>query len=296
MEPKWPKGKIKLSVIMISLNEEENMPDVLENLKGWADEVFLIDSYSNDKTIDIALSYGVNVVQKKFISFGDQWNFAATKMPTRNEWVMKIDPDERLTQDLKDNITKIINSSSDKYNGFEFVRNLWFMGKPLNVKQKVTRLWRNGKCKFSKVLVNEHPIIDGVIGFIPGELEHLDSINLHHWFSKQNNYSTLESINTFNNNELAADPDFFGNSLERRMWLKKKYSRFPMRHIIYFLYCYFYLGAFMSGRVGFIWAKLRVQVFKMREYKLIEMRWSKAAYKTDTKARDLLPDSRVKQY
>lgn len=93
-----------LAVIMISLNEAHNMEAVLENLNGFAREVFLLDSFSSDATVDIALAGGVHVVQRRFRGFGDQWNFALNHMPVTAPWVMKLDPDERLTDELKTSI------------------------------------------------------------------------------------------------------------------------------------------------------------------------------------------------
>ncbi len=72
----WQSGNVPVAVIMISLNEAHNMKGVVQNLKGWAQEVFLVDSYSSDGTVDIALGHGVSVVQRRFRGFGDQWNFA----------------------------------------------------------------------------------------------------------------------------------------------------------------------------------------------------------------------------
>ncbi len=89
---------------MISLNEAHNMEAVLQNLAGWAQEVFLVDSYSADDTIDIALKHGVQVVQRRFRGFGDQWNFALQELPITAPWTMKLDPDERLTDELKASI------------------------------------------------------------------------------------------------------------------------------------------------------------------------------------------------
>ena len=100
----WKKGPVPIAVVMISLNEGHNIKDVCENLSGWAQEVFLVDSYSKDNTIEIALSYGINVVQRKFRGFGDQWNFALNELPIESPWVMKLDPDERLSEELKNNI------------------------------------------------------------------------------------------------------------------------------------------------------------------------------------------------
>ena len=288
----WESGKVPISIIMISLNEGHNLNEVLDNLEGWADEVFLLDSYSYDETIDIALNRGINVYQRRFKSFGDQWNFAVNKLPVTNNWVMKIDPDERISDELKKNIEKEIKR--DDIEGINFQRRLWFMGKPLNVKQNILRIWRHGKCSFTDVLVNEHPIVEGKQTFIKGDLEHFDSPNLHHWQDKQNNYSTSESLSRFNNTELGVKPNLFGNSLEKRMWLKSIFIHIPLRHMIYFLYCYLFLGGIFSGKAGLIWSSLRVQVFKMREYKYIEMEWSNKAYDIPKKP-SLYPDNRVKQ-
>ena len=104
----WEKGSVPIAVVMISLNEGHNLKDVCENLNGWAQEVFLVDSYSKDDTIDIALNYGINTVQRRFRGFGDQWNFALNELPIKSPWVMKLDPDERLTEELKDNISEMI--------------------------------------------------------------------------------------------------------------------------------------------------------------------------------------------
>ena len=102
----WQPGVAPVAVVMISLNEAHNMEAVLENLKGWAQEVFLVDSYSQDETVDIALRYGVHVVQRSFRGFGDQWNFALRELPITAPWTMKLDPDERLSDELKANIAQ----------------------------------------------------------------------------------------------------------------------------------------------------------------------------------------------
>ena len=113
----WEPGIAPVAVVMISLNEEHNLEEVFKNLKGWAQEVFLVDSYSKDKTIDIALKHGVNVVQRKFKNFGDQWNFALT-LPISAQWTMKLDPDERISKELKSSIIQATKDSG--INGIEF--------------------------------------------------------------------------------------------------------------------------------------------------------------------------------
>ena len=266
----WKTGSVPIAVVMISLNEGHNLKDVCENLNGWAQEVFLVDSYSKDDTIDIALNYGINTVQRRFRGFGDQWNFALNDLPIQSPWVMKLDPDERLTEELKNNISQMINNN--QYDAFCIKRRLWFMGKQMPVYQKLIRVWRNGSCRFSDVLVNEHPIIEGIVKYIVGDLEHHDSPNLDHWLEKQNRYTTSEAISTYQKKPLSDKEILFGTSIQRRMWLKKNFYKFPFRYFLLFLYHFLYQGAYRAGREGYIWSRLRTDVMRLVDYKYTEMK------------------------
>lgn len=82
---------------MITLNEAHNMQACLDNLSGFADEIFVVDSFSTDDTAEIARNFGAQIVEREFAGFGDQWNFAVTCLPVQSTWMMKLDPDERLT-------------------------------------------------------------------------------------------------------------------------------------------------------------------------------------------------------
>src|ERR1044071_4850288 len=97
-------GPVPVAIVMISANEAHNMESVLANIAGWAQEVHLVDSYSTDDTVSIAQRNGVHVVQRHFQGCGDQWNFAVTMLPIKAPWTMKLDPDERITPELKSNI------------------------------------------------------------------------------------------------------------------------------------------------------------------------------------------------
>ena len=266
----WKAGSVPIAVVMISLNEGHNLKDVCENLNGWAQEVFLVDSYSKDDTIDIALNYGINTVQRRFRGFGDQWNFALNELPIQSPWVMKLDPDERLTEELKNNISQMINNN--QYDAFCIKRRLWFMGKQMPVYQKLIRIWRNGSCRFSNVLVNEHPIIEGIVKYVVGDLEHHDSPNLDHWLEKQNRYTTSEAIIAYQKKPLSDKEILFGTSIQRRMWLKKNYYKFPFRYFLLFLYHFLYQGAYRAGREGYIWSRLRTDVMRLVDYKYTEMK------------------------
>ncbi|WP_416137211.1 glycosyltransferase family 2 protein [Halomonas sp. HK25] len=289
----WSPGIAPVAVVMISLNEAHNMEDVLENLRGWAQEVFLVDSYSADDTVDIALSYGVHTVQRKFCGFGDQWNFAISELPITAPWTMKLDPDERLTDELKDNIIKKI-SNFDSI-GVSFERRLWFMGSPLPIKQEIVRVWRTGLCRFTDVAVNEHPLVDGLVSRIYGYLEHLDSPNLQHWLEKQNRYSTAEAVGRFNNAPYAVKPRLLGSPLARRMWFKKHFFLIPFRYFLVYVINLARVKPWQSGYAGFAWARQRVWVRRVIEDKYKEMLFTGRAVPLPEP--DVgIPDSRVKQY
>ncbi len=276
----WEPGSAPIAVVMISLNEGHNMAAVLENLSGFAAEVFLVDSYSSDETVDVARAHGVHVVQRPFKGFGDQWNFAMRELPVTAPWTMKLDPDERLTDELKQDIIRFINA--DTADAFTLRRRLWFMGRPLAVTQVILRGWRSGRCRFSDVLVNEHPLVEGRVGAVSGDLEHHDSPDLHHWFEKQNRYSTAEALAAFRKLPMAAQPKLLGSALERRMWLKARMTRMPLRSFIVFMHCYLWQGAWRAGKVGYIWSRLRADVYRMRALKLFEMQLAERQKRSKT--------------
>jgi glycosyltransferase involved in cell wall biosynthesis len=289
----WQPGTAPVAVVMISLNEAHNLEAVLQNLKGWAQQVFLVDSCSADETVNIALRHGVHVVQRRFKGFGDQWNFALNELPITAPWTMKLDPDERLTDELKASIqSQIVKGGHD---GLIIRRRLWFMGAVLPVHQPILRLWRTGRCRFTDVAVNEHPLVEGRLTHTVGNLEHHDSPDLDHWVVKQNRYSTTEAASQFEGRALAIPPRLFGNALERQMWLKRNFWKMPGRYTALFLYHLLFIGAWRAGRVGWLWARLRTEVYRMWEYKRFEMeRLGRVPVQIPAHAGS--PDGRVRQY
>lgn len=268
----WRPGTAPIAVVMISYNEAHTIAAAVETVAGWAQEIFLVDSYSTDETVDVALSLGVRVVQRPFTGFGNQWDYAVRKLPITAPWTMKLDPDERLTPELKASIEQAV--AAGETDGLLLSRRLWFMGRPLAVRQTILRVWRTGRCRFEDVAVNEHPIVDGTIATVSGDLDHHDSPSLHDWFAKQNRYTTAEAIAAVRKDTLSARPRLGGSALERRMWLKRLYWKMPLRHAAMYLYCLLGQGAWRSGRVGLVWARNRVAVYRMIEDKVLEMTWT----------------------
>ncbi len=289
----WARGPVPVTVVLITLNEAHNLRRVFENLKGWAHSVLVVDSYSQDSTVDICLEFGVQVIQRKFDGFGHQWNFAIQDKFISAPWTMKLDPDEIITDGLKLSIQNAIYKN--KADALFVKRQLFFMSSSLPVIQSILRVWKTGTCRFTDVMVNEHPIVQGKPLLVEGVLEHHDSPSLHHWFHKQNFYTTAEANNQANEWSLAAPPRLFGSRLERISWVKRNFWKIPFRYHILFVYNYIILGSCKAGYPGYVWAKLRSFVY---------WQWELKYYENTRSRHDQLippswaghPDARVQQY
>lgn len=275
---------------MITLNESHNLDRIIHNLKSWVNEIFILDSFSNDGTVDIALKNNIKIYQNKFKDFGSQWNLALENLPIKTDWIMKVDPDELVTDELKVNIDNIINEN--RCEAIEVTRRLMFVNKPINIKNNIIRVWKKGCCRFTNVKVNEHPIIDGKIFKANGFLEHFDSPNIHHWIIKQNYYSSLEAKINYSNLNLADKPNIFGSKFQRRMWFKKNFFYFPFRYLFLFLYFYIYHGAFISGKPGYLWSKMKTDFMRFTEFKIYEMKLKKSG-NLNINNYNGIPDKRV---
>lgn len=263
--------KPSLAVLFITLNEEYHIGAAIDNVKDIANEIWVVDSGSTDKTVEIAEAKGAKVVYHKFETFGAQWNFALS-LSVKSDWTMKMDPDERLSEELKEEIVVAINSRNDLA-GFEFDRILWFMGKPMRGwKDRVVRIWKTGECQFTDVIVNEHPLVNGNVGFLKGKMDHLDCHNLQQWIDKQNGYTTQGAIARITNTNLAAEPRLLGTRLQRRMWFKKIFFSLPFRYLLMFMQLYFGKHLWREGKIGWYCVLMRIWARRLLEAKVIEMR------------------------
>ena len=131
-----------LTVLMLTYNEEHYLNDAIKDIRDkLTDNIFVLDSYSEDKTIDILRDNGVRYAQSEFISFGKQWNKAIRCCPFQTEWYLKLDPDERVTSDLALEIKEKL-SPYQKANAFSMDIDLEFLGLRLGTSLRLVRLWR----------------------------------------------------------------------------------------------------------------------------------------------------------
>ena len=187
------KEKAKVSVYVLAFNEEDKIVDCLNSVT-WADEVVLIDSYSSDKTAEIAESLGARVVQVDFKGFGGIR--MAGIAHTKYDWILSIDSDERCTADAQDEILKTINSQSSK-DAYYIPRRNHFMGKEIRFcgwypNYRQPQLFRRGKLTYEvQDLVHEGYGIEGSIGYLKKDITQIPFTGVSEIFYKMNRYSDL---------------------------------------------------------------------------------------------------------
>ena len=137
---------VDLTVIILTKDEEANLPYALENVVGWARDVFILDSGSTDNTCELAESMGAQVFYNKFENYAKQRNHALTELPIQTGWVFFLDADEYLTDELKGEITKTLPQT--QYNGFHIKRRFYFMDRWIRhggyYPTEILRLFRSG--------------------------------------------------------------------------------------------------------------------------------------------------------
>lgn len=271
---------IPLSVIILTFNEEANLAAAIDSVVDWVGEVFVVDSFSTDRTVDVALSYedrGVRVVQHAFQNYAAQWNWALTQLPVRQPWILKIDADERANEEFRQEVSKAIGESERDEVAYIVHWRMVFMDRWLRwggwYPNGNIRLWRTGKGRFGNKDVNEHLLVDGLVGIIRSPIDHFDYKSLGHWLDRHNRYSAMEAKCSISGNVTGDTvPKFFGRPEQRRMWLRKVYSRLPFRSFLYFLYRYILRLGFLDGKAGFRFAFLHASFLYWIDLKIAEFR------------------------
>lgn len=182
----------KISVIIITKNEAENIFECLNSVK-WANEIIVIDSGSSDNTVSIAKEFTDKVFFNVWKGFADQKSFAMHQ--AKNDWVLSLDADERVTEKLRD---EILSSDLNNFDGYRIKRDNYFLGKLIRGcgwgNDYQLRLFRKSKTKLTDRLVHEGFDVDGKIGQLKNSMLHFSYRNFSDAFTKINHYSTLEAI------------------------------------------------------------------------------------------------------
>jgi glycosyltransferase involved in cell wall biosynthesis len=187
---------ISLGALVLTYNEADNISDCLESL-DWIEEVVVIDSYSQDNTVELAKEYTTEVYQREFDDFASQRNFGLEQLTT--EWVLVVDADERVTPELAEEITdRLAKPNSEAY---QIPRKNYFLGEWIQYcgwyPDYTLRLFKVEDNSYSG-LVHEGLEIEGRVENLKSPLIHYTYRNLEHYLTKINHYTTLDAQKKYN--------------------------------------------------------------------------------------------------
>jgi glycosyltransferase involved in cell wall biosynthesis len=243
-----------ISVAVFTLNEELNLPHCLSSLNGKCDDVVVIDSFSTDRTGQIAADNGARFVQNQFTGFGDQRNWCLDQVEFKNSWLLILDADERVTEELWEEMIKAVQQANEKIAAFRLKRRFFWEGKWLRYANLypswVVRLIRIGSVRYVNRGHAETQEVNGLVGELKNDLLDENHKGLDEWRSRQCHYAHQEAVHESVLNGQPLSRIFSSDPLVRRTALKSLARTLPMRGLSYFLYSYLFRRGFLDGLVG----------------------------------------------
>ncbi|MDR3651547.1 MAG: glycosyltransferase family 2 protein [Paludibacter sp.] len=254
-----------IAAIILTYNEELHIARCINSLKGIVDEIYVVDSFSNDRTIEIVNEFGVKVIQNRFVNQATQFNWALNTCDIESDWILRIDADEYIDNKNNINLHQKLLDLPSTVTGLLVSRKIIFMGKPLLhggwYPKWNLRIFRTGIGKCENRWMDEHIILSEGSA-VQLQLDFVDNNlnDLSWWIAKHNDYASREAKDFFLTHsslqvEKSVSAKFWGNDAERKRWLKLKYMNFPLfvRPFINFIYRYILLRGFLDGKQGLIW-------------------------------------------
>jgi len=184
----------KISAIVITYNESGNIKDCLTSLK-WCDEIIVVDSHSTDDTVSIAVEYTQNIIAVDNIPYGEKRNIGIDK--ATGDWIIWLDADERVSAELKEEISGIISSNSPS-EAYKINRKSYFINKFIKhcgwYPDYTLRLFKKSTgIRFNDSLVHEKAVYTGITGRLKNDILHYTDRDFEHYISKLNKYTTLST-------------------------------------------------------------------------------------------------------
>jgi len=259
---------LPITAIIMTYNEERNLPACLESIYKYVDQIIVVDSISSDETEYISRKYTNNFYTNKFINQAKQFIWCIDNVNIKNEWILRIDADERWTEEGFQELKHIIDDSS--IDGIYVKMKIYFMSQWIknggNYPNYFLRVYKKSKGKMEDRWMDEHIKVDGKvihssIDVIEANYDRQENISL--WTTKHNNYATREAIDFLiakeKINKIDTVANLFGKKTERKRWLKENiYFKIPLfvRPILYWFYRYIFQFGFLDGKKGFIYHTL----------------------------------------
>lgn len=258
-----------LTALILTFNEEQHLERCLQSVSKVCTNIVIVDSFSTDKTKEIALSYGARFYQNTFVNHAVQINWGIENAKIDTDWVIRVDADEYLTNELIVSISTALENTPKQVNGYRIKRLMYFLEMPLKKAGMYPiyhlKIWRTGTALCEQRWMDERmKLHSGEVLSLEGDLIDHNLNNLTWWTAKHNSYATREAIdildklyNFTNSNVMPAK--LLGSSEERRRWFKQRYLNLPLfvRPVLFWFVRYFLQGGFLEGKRGFIWNALQ---------------------------------------
>ncbi|AIY12359.1 glycosyltransferase family 2 protein [Cellulophaga baltica] len=256
-----------IATIILTYNEEKHITRCIKNAQQFSNQIYLVDSFSTDKTVEIAKSLGAKVYQNKWENnYAKQFNWGLENLPITTKWVFRLDADEYLTPKLIEEINTKIPSLSAEISGIVFERKMYFLDTLMNkgmLQMNMLRLFKyqHGFCE--ERWMDEHIVLTQgqSVEFENYFVDHNQN-SLGWWTEKHNNYAVREAVDLLNleykfiapKTEQSKAYELSADAQSKRD-KKKKYANLPLfwRAFIYFAYRYFFKLGFTQGKEGFLW-------------------------------------------
>ena len=273
-----------LSIIILTKDEERNLPHLLESARELAAKIWIVDSGSTDSTIAIARQWGCQTVFHEWSNYAKQLNWAIETLPLDTPWIARMDADERFTPELVTELREKLPNFPEEVAGLLVKRRVHFMGRWIRYggyyPTWLLRFWRIGQGRCEDRAMDEHIMITG------GTTQRLenDIIDENHkgltfWTDKHNHYATREVHDLIALNEPTArdsGPGLVGQAAQKRWFKETVYARSPLflRVFFYWLLRYVVLLGFLDGLRGFIFHFLQAFWYRfLVDAKLFEYRF-----------------------
>jgi len=260
--------RMRPSVILLSFNSEDTLGATLTSARQVSDEIFVVDSYSKDGTVELARSFGATVVQHPFEHYGAQRNWAIDNLPISRPWQLHLDADEWMDPELVAAIQAL--PDDPEHSGYFLPRYLRFLGRVLRHGGMSPtwhlRLFRTGVGRCEDRKYDQHYLLEsGTSGQLPGAMIDDIRMTLAEWTARHNRWADGE-VAELDSEETAGrvQPDINGNPAQRKRYFRQKYNQIPLfiRPFALFIYRYFFRLGFLDGTEGLIFWVLQTFWFR----------------------------------